>query len=559
MRSSSRSRQCRLLPALGLLLCCAIPTLAQSPLDDPALQDYRRLDSRQNQQPLRQSQAPAPLSETALDQQGQQAPWVSIIDLESVTLEPNSVNAISQSLWNAAQRQEKGHLLPLSATRNRLSMANLTPSDPYRLPPSRMELARALQSDYLILGNLNKFQGAYAMELQLYSAALDRVIASVHNEAVQSARELLGQLPALVKSLYEKVPEMVTPAFSHPGFQQAYRTREALAPAAGTQDPLAQESLLLQELAALRQENAHLRQQLSQKGGAAPQTASQKKPAQVEEKSQPKALPKLPKPRRDHIPATSMKDSVALHRKSSPPSTAAQKQETPAQHEEMAHAEPESHDAEKEPAHSDVEVTQTAAHEEPETHEAEVAHEEAEAHDEEQAQAEEAMETLSLEPTETDRARAKELYEQSRKLPNTSREGIPPLEKAIQLDPDKVLYQRALVIRLYETGQYSKAAERGEAFVRRGAKDINLNIYTGAAYSQLGKYRKALEAAERVLKMDEKNGYALYNRALNLYQLGDPQAADAFRTFLQVAGNDPSLRASVEQARGFLKKLENRT
>lgn len=158
-------------------------------------------------------------------------------------------------------------------------------------------------------------------------------------------------------------------------------------------------------------------------------------------------------------------------------------------------------------------------------------------------------------PTEAERAQARSLYEKSRMFPTDSPEGIPLLEQALELDPSNAVYQKALIVRLYECERYQECTRRGMSFVDRGSTDVTLNIYIGAAYAKLDEYQHALEAADRVLQLEPHNKFGLYNRALNLYQLGRPEAAEAFETFLEKAEGDAAMQAYREQAKTMLQQI----
>ncbi|HBF33040.1 TPA: hypothetical protein DDW35_00615, partial [Candidatus Sumerlaeota bacterium] len=155
-------------------------------------------------------------------------------------------------------------------------------------------------------------------------------------------------------------------------------------------------------------------------------------------------------------------------------------------------------------------------------------------------------------------AEAKKLFEESEKLPTSNKGGIAALEKALTLDPNNPTYQRQMVVRLYDTGEYALAAQRGDAFAKRGSTDVDMNLYIGAAYSRLGRHREALDAANRVLTVSKNNGYALFNRALNLKALGDPKATDAYKTFMEQCGSDPAFANYTEPAKAALKELEGK-
>jgi lipoprotein NlpI len=85
-----------------------------------------------------------------------------------------------------------------------------------------------------------------------------------------------------------------------------------------------------------------------------------------------------------------------------------------------------------------------------------------------------------------------------------------------------------------------------------------MNLFAGAAFYELQDYRQALGAADRILRRDGTNPYALYNRALNLYQLRDARAAAAFRDFLDQVGRNPpeTLKGKVVEAQQRLQELE---
>ena len=141
------------------------------------------------------------------------------------------------------------------------------------------------------------------------------------------------------------------------------------------------------------------------------------------------------------------------------------------------------------------------------------------------------------EPTNEDKAKAK--FEEAQRYASTSSQGIKPLDEALELDPNNVEYQRALVTRLYYSKQYTTCARRGEEFIKGGATDSTIFIFTAAAYTSLNENTKALAILDRALKIDSKNGYALFNRALNLYTIKDPRAAEAFRYYLKISPQRP--------------------
>ena len=154
------------------------------------------------------------------------------------------------------------------------------------------------------------------------------------------------------------------------------------------------------------------------------------------------------------------------------------------------------------------------------------------------------------------KAQAREYYDESFKYPFNAREALEPLSRAVELDPANEQYQHALVTRLYYTGNYAECAHEGEAFAQRGATNPEIHIFTGAAYTALGEYQKAMVAIERALKANPDNAYALYNRAMNLYYLKDARAAEAFRFYLRKAKDDPEQARYIPKANERLAELE---
>ncbi|NQU42630.1 hypothetical protein HQ520_05050, partial [bacterium] len=244
-------------------------------LDDPVLREYQNaeqtLPSRQPREeilplpdfetsrqpaPARPStrQAASPAAPLPVERVGSvdEIPLLTVIDLETNTLEPSETGVVTQVVWNAIQRAGHARLMRLQGSRQLLAEQDLTPSDPYRPPPPRDAVARALHADYLILGNVNRFQGAYALDLILYSAVLDSIVHSATVVTDEGGKFLLEkEIPAAVADLLRAVP------------------RRALGPVSrdSRNGPSVPPGLLGREVEQLRLENERLREQLRRMEG----------------------------------------------------------------------------------------------------------------------------------------------------------------------------------------------------------------------------------------------------------------------------------------------------
>ena len=82
-------------------------------------------------------------------------PIVAQIDLQTETLSPTEIAFLSQTVWNEVQRTQRTYLRTREWTRRVLADQGISITDPYAVPPSRQQMAKALQTDFLILGNAN--------------------------------------------------------------------------------------------------------------------------------------------------------------------------------------------------------------------------------------------------------------------------------------------------------------------------------------------------------------------------------------------------------------------
>jgi tetratricopeptide (TPR) repeat protein len=612
----ANSRRIRMAGRLAAVLCIlvAVPAMAQSVSDDPDFQDFRAIDQ------MTQGQAPSPdaLADDSLPsdyaapsafgarelprprvvEMVDQIPICSIIDIESDTMDPAERATLSQAVWNEFRRTQHTRLQELSVTRRILSKKNLTPTDPYRPAPSRQQIAAALQADYLIIGNANVAGNVCVMELMLYHAASNSIHFSKALYSKTGLEGLLPQVPEAIGEMQRRIPRILL-----------NMGQNRIVPV-GTEPSMAStpDEALKREIAQLRLENDHLRE-MSRNGKS--RARSSYAPATLEKPSAYREASALAQPRSSHKKKATMKNRAARPiptptRKPKPatptpepteaptpeptatpvppePTPAAEKAGGPevtepvvqdaaepaddvqadekaaaAEKESEAVAEEKPEAAKSEHVQLELEKPAKAETAPSETHgaEAEKPAEPTEATAPEAAAAE--AKPDATESTATDAETAKAKFEESAKYPGKSQSGIDLLEEAVRLDPGNPKYQRALVTRLYFSGQYSACAKRGEEFVDGGTNDTDMNLFIGAAYSELTQYDKAIRAIDRVLALDPSNHYAMYNRALNLYHMQDPSASEAFRKYLRVSKDDPAQARWIPDAEERLQELDNK-
>ena len=516
--------------------------------------------------PTPAGQPPAPAETIERVSSADLIPLVAVIDLETDTLPPSQAEAATTQVWNGGQKAGRTRLVRLPASRHVLSVCNLTPTDPYRPPPSRRQMAEALQADYLIVGNVNRLEDAYVLELLLYNTALDSITRGRNAVTNTGLAGLLNKIPAMVEDLLKAVPYRALAAIP----EVSHGTRDVSADSGGKS---IREKLLEREVEQLRLENDRLQRQLAALGQAPQSGGPDVAAAGPDDTGQPGSTGPAATPqeesqvREGHKRPTGVKVSVVAKRSpvvpkevpGAPPSTTGERPTPqPAPTPAGPRAEEPSATPKPTPVAGSVAPQPTPAPEPTPTPKPTPS----------------GLPTLaptpSIEPAakptprpvteaEPDKEDAQTLYNESKRFALNAPEGIPPLEKALELAPDNVAYQRDLVTRLYSTGKVSACAERGEEFVRRGTVDESLNLYVGAAYWSLKEYRKALEATDRVLKINPDNGYAVFNRAMNLYGLSEPGAAQAFHTFLDRFGGNPEFEKYAATARSSLNKLESRS
>jgi tetratricopeptide (TPR) repeat protein len=95
---------------------------------------------------------------------------VALLDLETSTLNTSDVQALSQVLWARLNIKDGFRLLEREPARRLLIRNDLFPFTPYRpvVPPA--SVLRALGANYLVTGHIDQIDGAFLMDVSVYSA-----------------------------------------------------------------------------------------------------------------------------------------------------------------------------------------------------------------------------------------------------------------------------------------------------------------------------------------------------------------------------------------------------
>jgi tetratricopeptide (TPR) repeat protein len=468
-------------------------------------------------------------------------PVAAVIDLETQTLDPRTAPAISQVVWNEFQRGQRTRLLELTASRRILASHGLSGTDPYRLPPSRHQMAAVLQAQYLILGNVEHIEGTYVIELMLYSALSNSIVLSAAATATGDFNELLRQIPSLAEALQRAI---VSPVPSGPGGRLLPTSHAGASPT--RVEALAREIEQLRlENDRLREENRALHVRLGDPVAKAAVMGTDSGEAAARALPPPKKAPKRAERMKSKPSTPGPAPAPVSSATGSAPEPSAKVMPTP----------------EPTPTPQPMPAATPTPSPEPRPRPTPIAGAEPRRDEPPGPSATEAPVSAqpSSEPDVEEPGGAEEarkLFEESRRYPSDSEAGLQVLEKAQALQPTNTEYQSALIARLYYTGQYAGCADRGEAYIGKGNGDEDLMTFVSVAYTQLGQYGKAIEAGDRVLKKNPLNGNALYNKAYNLNQMKDPRAAEAFQHYLKVCRDDPTQAHLIPEAEKMLRLLD---
>jgi tetratricopeptide (TPR) repeat protein len=433
------------------------------------------------------------------------APILATLDLEHTrAVEPNTADSLSQVVWNAAQRVRGSQLKNRAYCQRVLAERGLTATDPYKMPPAPKQVASALDVDYLITGNLNKIEGVFVVELQLYNVSQDRVVSSLASEALPTPEALIEPIRDLVQKLIASVPAavVVNPAS---GGAESLKVASFKPESSGAKKP-ASASRNGEEKKPLKEQK---RVVAKDKSKSVAKPTLKPTPAPVVTPVAEAPAGETPRPE-GVLPAPTPEPTPAVE--------GAVPQPTPA---------PEAVSPKPTPAPA---VTPTPAPA--------------------------AAKTPTPTPAAADgKKQAREAYDKAIATPKDSPEGLAAAQEAVRLDPGNEEFEGELLQRLYQTGKHAEAAELGKR-VAVLSNDPNVLLYTSAAHAALGQHQKAIEVLDILLKKQPKNGFALYNKAVSLSYLDPKKAKEAFQVYLNNSKDDPEQAAWVQDAQQKLQQLQ---
>jgi tetratricopeptide (TPR) repeat protein len=139
-----------------------------------------------------------------------------------------------------------------------------------------------------------------------------------------------------------------------------------------------------------------------------------------------------------------------------------------------------------------------------------------------------------------------------------SKERLEGLAQAVQLDPEQILFQRALLGEFYQRQEYESCVDACRQALELDPSNSMIATIMGSAYFRLDRVEPARQAFARAIEMDPANHYARYNLALALTRQESAGAAQAWREFLECSENadDTDLESLRQEARGWLAAHE---
>jgi Flp pilus assembly protein TadD len=149
----------------------------------------------------------------------------------------------------------------------------------------------------------------------------------------------------------------------------------------------------------------------------------------------------------------------------------------------------------------------------------------------------------------------REAFNKALALPKNSKERLAALKDVAGKDPQVLMYQRMLIDEYFRQGLYPECITACDQALLIKPDDSLLLTVQGAAHFELNQLVEARVAYEKAVNSDPKNWYARYNLAQTLTVLKLPEAAIAWRNYLEVAGDDPAQATYVEEARRNLAQL----
>jgi len=105
-------------------------------------------------------------------------PIVAVLDFSSDSLSPYALAILTQKMIAEVQAAGSAETIGYAGSRRALSEQGLLVTDPYLAPPANRDYAKALNADFIILGNVGKIGKKLSMDAALYSRKRDAVVAS---------------------------------------------------------------------------------------------------------------------------------------------------------------------------------------------------------------------------------------------------------------------------------------------------------------------------------------------------------------------------------------------
>lgn len=427
-----------------------------------------------------------------------EGPVVALLDLETDTLSTKQVEALSQALWARINAEAALQLLERGPVRRQLIRNDLYPFTPYRPAIAPADVARALKANYLVTGHIDQVEDMFVMDVSVYSAPAGKYVmldAQMRRTSLNHMLEAIGELAGMV---HQAIVE-----------DKAFVRTEA-APA--TEEPPAAEAA------------PHKPQSVP-----VPVPPAKEIGPVLKVRRRPTPAAKQPTPRK-----STRKRAMTEPEGMPPPAperTAEEARPTPPPPRRAAEAQKST----EEPA---TETPRPTATPRPTP----------------TAMPQAAKETPRAGGNQ---AEARRLYREALKAKEKSPERLEKLARAAELAPHEFTYQQQLAMEYYRQKKFQESIEQSNRALKLRPKSSILETVKGSALFELGRYEEARAAFEAALATDPNNDWARYNVALTQMMLKSPEAAQAWRDYIERAQSKPSQKSLVERAREYLAALES--
>ena len=477
------------------------PGLIEEPSRPPAAaggQPSVPLAEISNPNPMPATESASPESVAPAPAARSDKPIVALLDYETDTLEDGQVGALSQALWARLNLTGDMGLLPRGPARRWLIRYDLYPFTPYRQPISLDVVTRALKSDYLVSGHIDRLDGVFVLDVSLYSRPAGKAILEDAKLRKATLEQMLEGMGGLASQL-------------HTAIMRDAAQRLGLTPPALSLAPESEK--------------------------AAP------KPEPSEAKGSRGTSRALP-------PAKETPTIKAVRKKKKSLASRQEPAEAIPEHKETGQTpEPKPSRAEHAPSAAGEEAASTAPSPKPRE-------EQPRAGQVAKENASPAPSATPLQPEQGNIEKARQLYQDAQKHKAKTPERLELLRQAAALMPAELLYQQQLATELYLQGQYQACVESCERALRLNPGVSMLLTIKGSAYFELDKFEQAGQANEAALAIDPNNLWARYNLALTLTMQKSPKARQAWDDYLARAQNEPSQKGLVEEARRHRATLD---